>query len=114
MKFVNESIEEFVKENMGAPMATLTNTPGMGNAVPPSSTSLGSGDKWGNSIGTTKKKRKVYKKTKKIKENFYPSIQEESINPHDKLGVAVAKKMKVPVYFKKGKNQTTHQKKVSK
>ena len=103
-----------LSENVGAPMTTLTNTPGMGNAQPASvaamtgsqqmsSSCIGSGDKWDN--GGKKKKNKK-RKTKK----FYPSLEEESINPYDKIGVYMAKKMKVPVYFKKGKNQSVKQK----
>ena len=73
-------------------------TPGMGNAVPASSaamtgsqqaspSALGSGDKWDASIGK-------------------PNVQEQNINPYDKIGVMMAKKMKVPMTFEKGKNQS--------
>ena len=34
---------------VSAPMSTLNNTPGMGNAVPPQTNTTGSGDKWGDS-----------------------------------------------------------------
>jgi len=111
IKLVKESIGDFILEDAGAPMATLNNTPGMGNAVPPSNTTLGSGDKWtsDSSVATQKNESR----------DFYPalvdpSLEEDSINPTDKIGVAMAKKMKVPIYFKKGKGQTIHQKKVSK
>lgn len=115
--------EELVDENMGgvsAPMATLTNTPGMGNAVPASigamtgsqqssSSAIGSGDNWGKSLGPytqagkpkkkkAKKKKRVYKKTKKL--------SEQNISPFDKIGIMMAKKMKVPLYFEKGKDQS--------
>jgi len=96
-----------IEEDVSSPMSTLTNTPGMGTAVPPSQTSNGSGDKWGNEI--EKKKKKTEEETN---EDFYPSIKEENINPYDKLGTAIAKKMKVPMTFKKGKNQTVKQKKI--
>jgi len=99
-------LQKYMKEEMGgvsAPMATLTNTPGMGNVVPAGTNSFGSGDKFGNTIGgkpytqasgPKRKKKKAYKKKK---------INEQNINPHDKLGVAMAKKMGVPLTFKKGK-----------
>jgi len=74
-------------------------TPGMGNAQPASTAAmtgsqqaspdaLGSGDKWDSSIGK-------------------PAVQEQSINPYDQIGTMMAKKMKVPMAFKKGKNQST-------
>lgn len=65
---------EFVNEMDGggapaggvsAPMATLTNTPGMGNATPAPSAGLntdgpsGSGDKWGDDEKPKKKKKKI-------------------------------------------------------
>ncbi len=107
-----------LKEDVGAPMSTLTNTPGMGNAQPASdaattdvqqysSSSIGSGDNWGNTYNPKKKKR-VFKKKKKTNESFYPLI-EDSINPYDKIGTAMAKKMKVKMNFKKGKGQTVKQ-----
>jgi len=128
-----------IEENVGgvsAPLSTSMNTPGMGNAQPSSmaattgvqqysNSAKGSGDKW-NALGkpyqqgnSPKKKRKVYKKKRKTNEQFYPSLEEDtieesSISPYDKLGVAMAKKMGVPIYFKKGKKQTTHQKNFSK
>jgi hypothetical protein len=71
---------------VGAPMATLTNTPGMGNAVPAQqaattgnqfqqSASKGSGDKWGGlgSKPNQKRKRKG-KKVKLVKESIDESI----------------------------------------
>jgi hypothetical protein len=83
---------------VGAPMATLGNTPGMGNAVPASQTTLGSGDKWGG-LGAKPKKKRKGKKTKLVKE----SLNEENINPYDKLGMSMAKKMGVKPPFKKKK-----------
>jgi len=135
-----------INEEMGgvsSPMSTLVNTPGMGSAQPAStaatsgpqqgsSSALGSGDKWGNSLGPytqagdvqkKRKKKKTNSKTnnkkqkKKTNENFYPDlfddVSEQSINPHDKIGVMMAKKMKVPIYFKK-RGQGVGQKRVSK
>lgn len=112
-----------IKEDMGgvsAPMSTTVNTPGMGNATPATSAAMsgsqqysksciGSGDKWGNSLGkinTQGKTKKVYvkKKKKQTNEQFYPYLDEEQINPYDSLGTAMAKKLKVPMTFKKGKN----------
>lgn len=99
-------LKKQITEEMGgvsAPMATLGNTPGMGNVVPAGNGSFGSGDKFGNVIGskpytqTSSVKRKKKKSLKKKK------INEENINPHDKIGVAMAKKMGVPLNFKKGK-----------
>lgn len=102
--------EEDLDENVGAPMGTLGNTPGMGNAQPAtqaamtgsqqtSPDAIGSGDKWG---GETKKKKKkrVYKKKKK------KANEGASINPYDEIGKMMAKRMKVPLYFEKGKDQS--------
>lgn len=86
-----------ITENVGAPMATLGNVPGMGNAAPASMAAMtgsqqaspnaiGSGDKWDSSTG--------------------PSVQEQNINPYDQIGTMMAKKMNVPMTFKKGKNQS--------
>jgi hypothetical protein len=58
---------------VGAPMATLTNTPGMGNAVPASQTTFGSGDKWGG-LGAKSKKKKKGKKIKLVKESLDESL----------------------------------------
>jgi transcriptional regulator of heat shock response len=83
-------MKKLVKEDLGgvsAPMSTPFNTPGVGNAQPASMAAmtgaqqtspnaLGSGDKWGNSLGnnlytqngsTKKKKKKRKKRTKKHK-----------------------------------------------
>jgi hypothetical protein len=118
-KFIKNHI--ILNEDIESPMSTLNNTPGMGNAQPAqmaamsgsqqqSSLSKGSGDKWG-AIGkpATQAASPKRKKKKKVKK-----IEEENINPHDKLGVAMAKKMGVPVNFKKHKkDQGVSQKKVS-
>jgi len=79
--------KRLVKENVGAPMATLGNTPGIGNAVPAQqaattgnqfyqSATKGSGDLW----GAKPKKKKKGRKVKLVKE----SLNEENINPYDK------------------------------
>jgi hypothetical protein len=104
MKKVNED----AMGGVSAPMSTLNNTPGVGNAVPASSaattgaqqtssSSIGSGDKW-RSAGTYTQNKKLKKKKKKV--------QEDSINPYDKIGTAMAKKLKVPMPFKKKKSRT--------
>ena len=111
-KFINE-------DSMGgvsAGFSTLNNTTGMGTAQPASMAatsaaqfnspkSTGSGDKWG-ALGKTHTQSTTKKKRKKKK------IEEDNINPHDKLGVAMAKKMGVPINFRK-KGQGVSQKKVS-
>jgi hypothetical protein len=98
-----DSLKIALDENVGAPMSTTTNTPGIGNAVPPSTNNLGSGDKWNGSTlytqGSNKKKRKIYKKTKK-------KLNEQNINPYDQIGIMMAKKLKVPMVFEKGKPQS--------
>lgn len=102
-----------LNEDMGgvsSPMSTSMNVPGMGSAVPPSPTTnfVGSGDSWGNSIGkspyvqTGSIKRKK-KKRKKVKES--------NVNPYDKIGTMMSKKMGVKLPFKKGKNGTVIQQK---
>jgi FMN phosphatase YigB (HAD superfamily) len=79
-----------VREDMGgvsAPISTPMNTVGMGNAVPPHPGTVGSGDKWDDaSIGM--------------------QTNEENINPYDKLGMAMAKKMGVKPPFKKKRSKT--------
>lgn len=87
-------IKEDAMGGVAAPMATLNNTPGMGSAVPgtPKTGNIGSGDKW-TSGEKKKKKKKVVKK-----------IEEDNINPYDKLGTAMAKKMGVKTPFKKKKD----------
>ena len=91
-----------VNEDFGgasAPMSTMGNTPGMGSAQPAgtaamtgsqqgSSSAIGSGDKWDSSIGPMHKQNE--------------SLNEMNINPHDKLGTAMAKKMGIEIPFKKG------------
>ena len=80
LKISNKEAVKFIREDLGdagAPMATLTNTPGMGDVMMPSSETggFGSGDKWDviNNISTKapakkiglSKKRKIKKKKRK-------------------------------------------------
>lgn len=88
-----------IDEDIGAPMTTLNNTPGMGNAQPASMAAMagsqqgspnaiGSGDKWGNSLGPytqngqvkkkKKRKKRVYKKKKKINESIEDVLKPKS------------------------------------
>jgi hypothetical protein len=91
-------LNEDAMGGVSAPMATLNNTPGMGNAVPAGVNKVGSGDKWGSSIGKKPYTQAADKKKKKKKK-----LEEENINPYDKLGTAMAKKMGVRTPFKKKK-----------
>jgi len=99
--------KNFIKEDMGgvsAPMSTLNNTPGMGNAVPPQPGKAGSGDRWDNKVNKkpytqankTGKKKKVVRK---------PKLEEDNINPYDKIGMSMAKKMGVKPPFTKKKSK---------
>jgi hypothetical protein len=86
--FVKSKVNEDAMGGVSAPMATLNNVPGVGNATPASSAAMagaqqagssciGSGDKWGgDSIYTQNGKLKKKKKIKKV--------EEENINPNDK------------------------------
>jgi len=106
--FSDLPINKIYEDAMGgvsAPMSTLNNTPGVGNVVPGGIGKMGSGDKFGNTFNkkpytqsVKKKKRTIMKKTKKVEEN--------NINPFDKIGVAMAKQMKITLPFKKKKNST--------
>ena len=93
-------LKPWLAEDMGgasAPMSTLGNTPGMGTATPAATattgsmgaSNTGSGDRWDASIGPMNTQAK--------------SVNEMNINPHDKLGVAMAQKMGIDIPFKKGK-----------
>jgi len=79
-KRIKKSVKESDMGGVSAPMATLNNTPGMGNAQPASMAAMsgaqqydqsarGSGDLW----GSPKKGKKTKKKTKKYK---LPSYEE--------------------------------------
>jgi len=102
--FLKTKVNEDAMGGVSTPMSTLNNTAGMGNATPASSAAMtgaqqtgssciGSGDNWGGNSYTQKRKKKK-------------KVEEESINPYDKLGTAMAKKMKVPMTFKKKKSKT--------
>ena len=88
------------KSTLGENLMGAGATPGMGNAVPAStaamtgsqqasSSAIGSGDKWGGDASIGK-----------------PAVQEQNINPYDKIGTMMAKKMNVPMTFEKGKDQS--------
>jgi hypothetical protein len=123
LKIVKESL--VVEDGMGgvsATMSTVLNTPGVGNATPAglaattgaqmsSPKSTGSGDRFDNDTAKKKKKKRTTKgpfgkpatqaaqpKTKKLKE--------ENISPYDKIGMAMAKKMKIKPPFKKKDSRT--------
>lgn len=118
-KKVGDKILENVVGGVSAPMATLNNTPGIGSPQPPASVSMGalntasigSGDLWGNigNIHTQDSLKKKKSKSKKKKHSFKKkraiskNTNEENINPYDKIGVLMAKKMNVPLTFKKVK-----------
>jgi hypothetical protein len=98
--------KKFIREDMGGvstPISTPLNVPGVGNPTPAGPGRVGSGDKWGSTLndkpytqsGTLKKKKKDKKK----------KLEEENINPYDKLGMAMAKKMGVKLPFKKKKSK---------
>ncbi|MCK9446929.1 hypothetical protein M0Q50_08785 [bacterium] len=103
MKIVKNLINEDIG-GVGAPMSTVTNTPGMGNPIPATSTSLGSGDKWDNTINKKPYTQKGILNVKR-KSNKKP-IEESNINPYDKLGTSMAKKMKVKTPFRKIKSKS--------
>lgn len=91
-KFVKETLDEDMG-GVSAPMTTLTNTPGVGTASPAPSAGLntdgpaGSGDKWGDSsVGM--------------------QTNENNLNPYDKIGAMMAKKMGVKQPFKKKDSRT--------
>ena len=95
MKLVRTSLDEDAMGGVSAPMATVNNVPGVGNPTPAGVNQIGSGDKW-----STSKKPYTQTATPKKKKK---KLEEENINPYDKIGMAMAKKMKVKPPFKKGK-----------
>jgi len=102
-----EALDEEAMGGVSAPMATLQNTPGVGNATPAAAadmTAVGSGDKWGDGPiydqkGKLETKKKKSKKKKKV-------IKENNLNPYDKIGAMMAKKMGTPQVFKQGDSVT--------
>lgn len=110
-------VNEEAMGGVSAPMSTLNNTPGMGTASPaPKATTgsmgdsnTGSGDKWDASTGLPPA---VQEKTF-IREEIDKIMNEQNINPHDKLGVAMAKKMGIDIPFEKGEgDQDVKQKEI--
>lgn len=98
-EFGTQDLEENVVAGgtggVSAPMATLANTPGVGDVVPGAgSDGIGSGDRFDND--TSKKKKKKKKKRAK-------TVNEMNINPYDPVGVAMAKRLGAALPFKKGK-----------
>lgn len=98
---VKTRLIDSLEEEVGAPFATLSNTPGMGSAAPAvqasssasvfhSPLSTGSGDLW----SPPKRKRKKRKK----------KVEEDNINPYDPIATSMAKKMGVRTPFKKVKD----------
>lgn len=70
VRIKKSKINECDAGGVSAPMTTLNNVEGMGNPVPPSENSLGSGDSWGNmpfGMATQKKHRYKLKKNNKNK-----------------------------------------------
>lgn len=60
MDFVVGKKKAQVKENFAAPMASAVNTPGVGNVVPPTLDTKGSGDTFSASSKSKKRKKKRY------------------------------------------------------
>jgi len=111
MEWVDEYGEYYIKDidedamgGVSAPMATLNNTPGVGNATPAAQAdgnAVGSGDKWGDDMMYDQNgKVKTVKKKKKKK------VIESNINPYDKIADMMAKKMGVKKPFKKKDSRT--------
>ena len=96
-KYVKTSLAEDMG-GVSAPMATPMNTTGMGNAVPPAKGGVGSGDAWGNKVN---KKLYTQAASPKKKKKAVKKIEEDNINPYDKVGMGMAKKMGVKPPFKK-------------
>ena len=107
---------KFIKEDamggVSSPGSTLANVPGVGTASPAasgattgaqqtSSDSIGSGDKWGDG-DIYDQNGKIKKKGKKGKKK----VEENNLNPFDKIGAMMAKKMGVAQPFKKKDSRT--------
>ena len=88
-------------ENIGTPMATLTNVPGMGNAIPAGPGTIGSGDLFGTSFDKKPYTQSVKTKRKRRNKIRAKTVKESNLNPYDKIGIAMAKKMKVKLPFQK-------------
>jgi hypothetical protein len=95
-------MKEDAMGGVSAPMATLNNVPGVGNAVPPGANgALGSGDRWDNKTAKPKRKKKVRgpfgKPTTQSKNTKI--IKESNINPYDKGAQMIAAQMDHDVEF---------------
>lgn len=102
---------------VSAPMATLANTPGVGNVVPGAGEGgIGSGDRFDNSTAEKdKKKKKKRAPTPRRKKKRAKAVNEMNINPHDPVGVAMAKKLGAALPFEKGEgDQDVKQKRIDK
>ena len=102
---------------VSAPMSTLANTPGVGNVVPGAGEGgIGSGDRFDNSTAEKdKKKKKKRAPTPRRKKKRAKAVNEMNINPHDPVGVAMAKKLGAALPFEKGKgDQDVKQKRIDK
>jgi len=119
---LKEELDEEAMGGVSAPMSTLNNTPGMGNVTPAASAdgnAIGSGDKFGDGVmydqkgkvktSKSKKKKKVYPRgpTPKFKKKKFKTwlgteaeVNEGNINPYDKIGMMMAKKMGIKPPFK--------------
>ena len=104
----NAGLAESDMGGVSAPMSTVNNTPGVGTAQPAAKAAMtgsqqnspdakGSGDKWDETLGMYTQDGK--KKKKK-------DTNENNISPFDEIGKMMAKRMKVPMYFEKGKDQS--------
>lgn len=109
----NPAIREEAMGGVSAPMATLNNTPGVGNVQPASGVnngSIGSGDSFSDTIndkpytqGSSKKKKK--RKKIRVQKRKKEKVNEGNINPYDKIGQAMAKKLKITPPLKKKKEK---------
>jgi len=93
-KFNRNDVDEDMG-GVGAPIATPINVPGVGNPTPGGVNQMGSGDKWSTSKRPYTQIASPRRKKKKL--------IEDNISPYDKIGMSMAKKMKVKPPFKKGK-----------
>ena len=147
---VKELLKEDAMGGVSAPMATVNNVPGVGNATPGSAATnnIGSGDKWGGIGKRKKKKKKVNEGIIKLEGIRYnvervegdrifitplynpyggprhdspmstpgfwinindkriEKLEENNLNPYDKIGASIAKKMGVKQPFKKKDSKT--------
>jgi len=105
------AVKEDAVGGVSAPMATVANVPGVGSAVPAGGAmntdgAAGSGDNWGNEMGVYTQDGKVKTKKELEKEAKKGALKETNLNPYDKIGELIAKKMGVPQTFKKKDSRT--------